>query len=126
MTILLLAKDLEQTPATPSQAMVGTGIALISQEASQEGRRLILTKQIPTQLFGHFKAAAIRRARVEAKGGGLWYATIPNFQGVWASQDSAKGALEELEEVLHDWLLVKIQEGDRDIPVIDEIDLNVL
>ena len=34
--------------------------------------------------------------------------------------------LDTLQEVLQEWLILKIADGDLDIPVLDEIDLTVL
>ena len=54
------------------------------------------------------------------------YLEIPDFEGVWASGEDMRECLNELDEVLLDWLLLKIEDEDKDIPLIDGIDLNVL
>ena len=68
----------------------------------------------------------MQRAEVKQYPDESWFAQIPGFPGVWASQRSAEGTETELRETLHEWVLLKIQDGDRDLPVIDFIDLNVL
>jgi hypothetical protein len=45
---------------------------------------------------------------------------------VWANEETQRDCLNVLDEVLVDWLLLKIQDEDRDIPVLENIDLNVL
>ena len=39
---------------------------------------------------------------------GSWYGEIPGFQGVWANCDTLEECRTELEEVLEDWLLLRI------------------
>ena len=53
-------------------------------------------------------------------------AGIEGFPGVWAVGATKAEALGELVEVVFDWVVVKIRDGDRDLPVVADIDLNVL
>jgi predicted RNase H-like HicB family nuclease len=53
-----------------------------------------------------------------------WFAEIPGFQGVWANAESVEATREELFEVLQEWLLLKLKDGDI-LPVVKDIDLNV-
>lgn len=84
-----------------------------------------ITKNIQYELIGKYKKLAMQAAKVEQLDDGSWYAELPGFPGVWADdEESAGNALSTLEEVLEDWIVLKIEMNDRDIPIIDEIDLN--
>jgi predicted RNase H-like HicB family nuclease len=76
------------------------------------------------QLVEKFLVAAMKKALHSQLEDGTWWAEIPGFKGVWANAGSLKGCLEELKEVLHEWLLLKREHQDRDIPIIEEINLN--
>jgi predicted RNase H-like HicB family nuclease len=88
--------------------------------------QLVLTKHIPWQLVERYRRASMRRAKHRQLEDGSWYAEIPGFEGVWASEETLQDCLNVLDEVLLDWLLLKIEHEDRDIPVVEGIDLNVL
>lgn len=81
---------------------------------------------LPMQLIEKYADIAVRRANLKQIGGGKWFATIPGFQGVWASESTPERTLDELEEVVRDWTLLKIQHKDNDLPILEEIDLNGL
>jgi predicted RNase H-like HicB family nuclease len=81
---------------------------------------------IPSELLSHYVGVAMRAAIPQRLEGETWYADLPGFPGVWADGLSPKQCLDTLEEVLRDWLLIKIVDQDRDIPVVDDIDLNYL
>ena len=104
------------------------GYSLVQQIASQDFYKLVLTKQIPSQLIERYRRLAMKKASFEQLDDGTWYADIeiPGFEGVWSNEDNLKDCLNVLDEVLMDWLLLKIQDEDRDIPVLEGIDLNVL
>jgi predicted RNase H-like HicB family nuclease len=53
-----------------------------------------------------------------------WFVEIPGFQGVWANAESVEATREELFEVLQEWLVLKLKDGDV-LPVVKGIDLNV-
>jgi predicted RNase H-like HicB family nuclease len=81
---------------------------------------------VPSELLDRYVAVAMQAAIPRRLEGETWYADLPRFPGVWADGPSPKQCLDTLEEVLRDWLLLKIVDQDRDIPVVDEIDLNSL
>ena len=43
---------------------------------------------------------------------GEYYGEIPRCPGVWASGKTLEGCRRELQEVLEDWLLLKLHDGD--------------
>jgi predicted RNase H-like HicB family nuclease len=55
---------------------------------------------------------------------GMYYGSIPGFQGVWASAPTLEACRDELQEVLEDWIVVALRLGHL-LPVVDGIDLNV-
>lgn len=83
-------------------------------------------RELPTQLIDRYVSRAMLRAEVKQYPDGSWFAEIPGFRGVWANNSSQEKTLAELEETLHEWIVLKIEDGDRDLPVVDSIDLNVL
>lgn len=80
---------------------------------------------VPGAIFDRYVGVAMASA-VPRMLEGAWYADLAQFPGVWAQGASPKGCLDTLEEVLSEWVIAKIVDADRDIPVIDEIDLNHL
>ncbi len=80
---------------------------------------------LPMQLIEKYAEVAVRHAIFKRHPDG-WVATIRGFSGVWAKERSEEQALEVLKEVVLDWTLLKIELRDHDLPVIEEIDLNVL
>ncbi len=68
----------------------------------------------------------MQRAEFKQYPDGSWFAEIRGFPGVWANQPSESATEEELRETLYEWVVLKIQDRDQDLPVIDFIDLNVL
>jgi hypothetical protein len=72
---------------------------------------------LPMQLIEKYAEVAVRHAIFKRH---------PDGWVVWAKERSEEQTLEVLKEVLLDWALLKIEHGDHDLPVIEEIDLNVL
>jgi predicted RNase H-like HicB family nuclease len=85
------------------------------------------SKILPYNLLRRYIKGAMLQAQVKKINDGTWYAELPGFPGVWANDEiSAKKATKTLTEVLEGWLLLKIEDEDKDIPIIDQIDLNEL
>src|SRR5512132_3901621 len=83
-------------------------------------------RELPTQLIEKYVERAMLRAETKQYPDGHWFAEIPGFLGVWASQASEEATEAELRETLHEWVLLKIRDKDRDLPMVDSINLNVL
>lgn len=83
-------------------------------------------RPLPMQLVERYALLATQRATTEKLDDGSWYAEVANLPGVWAQGASEKETLAELKSVVRDWALLKIVDQDKDLPIIDEIDLNVL
>ncbi len=80
---------------------------------------------LPMQLIEKYVRIAARHAILKRHPDG-WFATVRGFQGAWAKESTRERAVQELEEVLLDWVLLKIEHRDRDLPEIEDINLNVL
>lgn len=81
---------------------------------------------LPMQLIEKYADLAVRHATLKRVEDGEWFATIPDFPGVWAKEATEEEALEMLREVVEDWAVLKIQHEHGDLPEVDEINLNVL
>ena len=53
-----------------------------------------------------------------------FYGEIPGFQGVYSNADTLEECRKVLEEVLEEWLLLRIT-LDFDVPVVDGLDLKL-
>lgn len=82
--------------------------------------------RLPMRLIEKYSEIAVRHATLKRAADAEWFAKIPGFLGVWAKEGSREETLEVLQEVVVDWVLLKIEHKDRDLPVVEEIDLNVL
>jgi len=68
--------------------------------------------------------AAMNAAHYEIMEDGDYYGGIPPCPGVWASGKTLEKCREELQEVLEEWLILKLKDGDP-IRAIAGIDLQV-
>ncbi|OGO53209.1 MAG: antitoxin HicB [Chloroflexi bacterium RBG_16_68_14] len=59
--------------------------------------------------------AAMARGRYKIIEDGTYFGEIPGLRGVWANAKTLEGCRQELQEVLEDWLILKLRDGD-DIP----------
>jgi len=55
---------------------------------------------------------------------GTWFAEIPGFEGVWANRKTVEECRKELVEVLGEWLILKLRDGDT-VPTVKDIDINI-
>ena len=61
--------------------------------------------------------AAMRKAHYEIlPDDGSFYGEIHGFQGVWATADSLEACRDELEEVLEEWILLRVSR-QLEVPV---------
>lgn len=81
---------------------------------------------LPSEILDRYISVAMRDAIPRQLEDGAWYADLPRFPGVWANGISPKNCLDTLEEILREWLILKIADVDRDIPIVDDIDLTKL
>ena len=67
-------------------------------------------------------SAAMNRARYKIIDDGTYFGEVPGLEGLWANAKTLESCRNELQEVLEDWLIVKLRDGD-DIPRIGRIQL---
>lgn len=76
-------------------------------------------------MFTNYVRSALRHARYEIlPTSGTFYGEIPGFNGVYAETDTLEECREELEEVLEEWILLRIAKH-LSLPVIDGIELSI-
>lgn len=71
-----------------------------------------------------YMSKAIERSSYKKLDDGSWFAEISGFDGVWANAAAVEVCRKELLEVLEEWLLLKVRDGDK-IPPIDGIQLRI-
>jgi predicted RNase H-like HicB family nuclease len=67
--------------------------------------------------------AAMGKAQYKILDDGMYFGEIPGFQGVWASEASLEGCRRVLQEVLEEWLLLKLRD-DEEVPELEGITLS--
>ena len=55
----------------------------------------------------------LNQARYKILDDGSYFGEIPGLQGVWASEKSLENCRETLREILEEWLILKLKNGDR-------------
>jgi predicted RNase H-like HicB family nuclease len=69
--------------------------------------------------------AAMRKARYEIlPDDGTFYGEIPGFDGVYANAGTLERCREELEEILEEWILLRVFKH-LPLPTADGIDLTI-
>ena len=67
---------------------------------------------------------ALEEAEYKRLDDGTWYAEIPGFQGVWANGKNIEECRRELQEVMEEWLILKIRDNDP-IPKIEDVEIKI-
>ena len=67
---------------------------------------------------------ALEKAEYKKLDNGTWFAEIPGFEGIWANAGSVEECRKELLEVLDEWLILKLRDGDP-VPEIEGISLEI-
>ena len=55
----------------------------------------------------------LNKAKYKILEDGSYFGEIPRLKGVWASGRTLEKCREELQEVLEEWLILKLQDKDR-------------
>ncbi|MDD5055438.1 MAG: type II toxin-antitoxin system HicB family antitoxin [Candidatus Peribacteraceae bacterium] len=77
-------------------------------------------------MFTEYLREAMATAKIEKIDDPLpYFASLPAFKGVWAQGKTKKEALAQLQEVLEEWLLVKVRK-QQFVPTVRRYDLNAL
>ena len=65
---------------------------------------------------------AMQQAQYKILEDGSYFGEIPDFQGVWASEQTLEDCRRVLQEVLEEWLLLKLRDNE-DVPQLQGINL---
>lgn len=65
-------------------------------------------------MIGEYIRAAMKEARYAILEDGSFYGEIEALKGVWANADTLEGTREELEEVLEEWIVLRLS---RNLPI---------
>jgi len=55
----------------------------------------------------------LNQAQYKILDDGSYFGEIPGLQGVWASEKTLEECRETLREVLEEWLILKLKDGDK-------------
>lgn len=64
-------------------------------------------------MLSEFIARKMKIARYKLLKNRSYFGEIPGLKGVWASAKNLEDCRKELQEVLEDWLLLKLRSGER-------------
>lgn len=67
---------------------------------------------------------ALEKAEYKKLEDGTWFAEIPGFEGVWANGKTVEKCRAELQEVLEEWLIFKLRDGDP-IPSLGSVRIKI-
>jgi len=65
----------------------------------------------------------MQRAQYKILDDGMYFGEIPDFQGVWASEATLEECRGILQEVLEEWLLLKLRDNEE-VPELEGIALS--
>ncbi len=66
-------------------------------------------------MLSEYLAKKLGEARYKLLGDGSYFGEIPSLKGVWANAKNLESCRKELQEVLEDWLLLKVR-ADEKVP----------
>lgn len=64
-------------------------------------------------MFTEYVAKKLNVARYKLLKDGSYFGEIPGLRGVWANAKKLENCRKELQEVLEDWLLLKVSNHER-------------
>jgi len=67
--------------------------------------------------------AAMSTSEIKTLEDGSYYAEIPSCPGVWANEEKKEACIETLQEVLEEWIVLKLRDDDT-LPAINNFKLN--
>ena len=75
-------------------------------------------------MLSEYIQKALEKAQYKVLENGTWLAEVPGFEGVWANARTVEECRHELQEVLEEWLVLKIRDGDP-IPSIEGVEIRI-
>ncbi len=73
-------------------------------------------------MLTRYISEAMGKARYKILDDGSYFGEIPGLNGVWSNERTLEKCRSILQEVLEDWLLLKLRDGDP-IPKVGRVDL---
>lgn len=73
-------------------------------------------------MLSEFIGKKLRTAKYKLLKDGSYFGEIPALKGVWANAKDLEGCRKELQEVLEDWLLLKVRDREAVPGFIFKID----
>ncbi len=64
-------------------------------------------------MISSFISSHLAAARYKLLGDGTYFGEIPRLRGVWANAKNLEGCRSQLQEVLEDWLVLKLRSRER-------------
>ena len=64
-------------------------------------------------MFMEYIHTGMNQAKYKILGDKTYYGEIPGFKGVWANEKSLEECRKVLQEVLEEWVLLKVRHGDK-------------
>jgi hypothetical protein len=91
---------------------------------------LVASREVPVEptvdvldrIIDRWVELAMRHSRVR-KLSGTWVADVAGVDGAWIDGRTKKEAIGELPEVLREWVVMKLEDGDQDIPPMEGVKL---
>ena len=63
-------------------------------------------------MLSEYISQKLSQARYKILDDGTFFGEIPGLQGVWANEKTLEKCRETLREVLEEWLILKLRDGD--------------
>jgi predicted RNase H-like HicB family nuclease len=64
-------------------------------------------------MLSEFIEGKLKKARYKLLDDGSYFGEIPGTNGVWANTKTLESCREELQEVLEEWVLLKVRAGEH-------------
>jgi predicted RNase H-like HicB family nuclease len=81
-------------------------------------------REISHMLSDYIKAAMARATYERLADAGTWFGRIPGLEGVWGNAVTQEDCQVELQEVLEEWIMLRLSEH-LPIPPVDGIELTI-
>lgn len=75
-------------------------------------------------MFLTYIQKALEKAEYKRLDDGTWFAEVTGFEGVWANKETVEECRKELSEVLEEWLILKLRDGDP-IPSLKGVEIRI-
>lgn len=69
-------------------------------------------------MLNEYLKKQLKKAKFKKLKDGTYFGSISGFRGVWANKETLKASKKELQEVLEEWILLKVRSRER-IPGFD-------